>query len=536
MSEVEQKVEIEPPWPKRITVDKRIVKILSESTYDSFPNALKEIIINSYDADASQVNIDIDLKKEIITIEDNGWGMNEPDFSFYLRIAGFKRDKKSVNPSGRHVIGQFGVGFVSIFPFVKNYAIETKKIGSDEVLQAEIPCSIYFANTKKNSDEEIDVSDIRIQGGVKIDKTKKYQQFTKIKLSGFSSLAQEFFHPSKTVKPKKTSIKSYTGLEKLKWVLSENLPLAYSDQRFNKDFNFYTPNSTFNILINNKSLLRPTFGKEFLEMHRGNGEEIGKIKFRYFILTDKKSVNPTEARYLKIRNLNVGVGERTTFGLGTEVGGARSRLHWLTGEIHILDGLNDIISVSRDKFNYSPDYEKLKEYFIKKLSFHSNKLEDEAEIEKFVTETSSGSKVTDLKMLDKTTLKKRINKLKRKFDEKPSLFSEHELNHPKQNRSIKELEDKFSSLERTLVIKGRKYKIETDKWDYNKSPFPACRKESKSIIINKNYPLFKGTKYTDIFVKLHVMLLLKHENGELNQSSYSSFMKDIIVIYEDYKK
>ena len=47
--------------PKSISVDKRIVKILSGSTYANFPSALREIIVNSYDADAENVYIDIDL-------------------------------------------------------------------------------------------------------------------------------------------------------------------------------------------------------------------------------------------------------------------------------------------------------------------------------------------------------------------------------------------------------------------------------------------------------------------------------------------
>ena len=114
--------EIEAIWPKNITVDKRIVKILSESTYENFPRALKELVTNSYDADAQNVLISVNLKDETITIEDDGKGMDESDFTFYLRIAGKKREKESnLTPMGRHIIGQFGVGFLSIFPFFKSY-------------------------------------------------------------------------------------------------------------------------------------------------------------------------------------------------------------------------------------------------------------------------------------------------------------------------------------------------------------------------------------------------------------------------------
>ena len=59
--------EIEAIWPKNITVDKRIVKILSESTYENFPRALKELVTNSYDADSRNVLISVNLKDETIT-------------------------------------------------------------------------------------------------------------------------------------------------------------------------------------------------------------------------------------------------------------------------------------------------------------------------------------------------------------------------------------------------------------------------------------------------------------------------------------
>ena len=139
-------VELNKNWPKKITVDKRIVKILSESTYENFPNALREIIINSYDADSSKVDVSINLKKEVIEIEDNGWGMDENDFTHYLRIAGVKKESHNKTASGRFIVGQFGIGFLSLFPFFKNCTIISKKSGSSEILFAEIPCYKYFSS------------------------------------------------------------------------------------------------------------------------------------------------------------------------------------------------------------------------------------------------------------------------------------------------------------------------------------------------------------------------------------------------------
>ncbi|MDD1443563.1 ATP-binding protein [Dolichospermum sp. ST_sed3] len=126
-------------WPKVITVDKRIVETLSVSTYQNFPKALREIIINGYDANASSVKVNIDEKNEKIEVVDNGIGMDEDDFEFYLRIAARTRKKSDQNKGDRKVIGKFGVGFLAVFPFCLQYEIESTKQGSEEILYASIP-------------------------------------------------------------------------------------------------------------------------------------------------------------------------------------------------------------------------------------------------------------------------------------------------------------------------------------------------------------------------------------------------------------
>lgn len=529
---------LEHVWPKTITVDKRIVRILSASTYDNFPNALKELITNSYDADSSLVEIKIDIKNEVITLTDDGSGMSEADFTLYLRIAGSKREKKPKAPSGRTIIGQFGVGFLSVFPFFKNYLIETKKSGSDEVLRAEIPCDMYF---KSNS---LDISEIKVHGGVKYDKSRISSHYTKITLSGFTSLSKAFFFPKRQIKHQRYSVLRKDSLEILVWRLSEDLPLKYKDEKFNTLFNRYSQNMPFKVKLNGEELLRRAYGKEILEIHKGNYQEIGKIKFQYFIVTDRGSINdPLEGRYLKIRNLNAGVGDRTAFGLGTDVGGARSRLHWLSGEIHIIEGMNDLITVSRDKFNYDPDYETLKDYFIKRLAFHSNQIEQEEELKKYVGDSQDESKVKNIKLLGKTNIAKKINRLNRGKEEKDYVTKQIAENTNSSNiRSEKKLVpilniegNDLEFTEKKLRIDGKTYKVVLQKWDYQKEIFSACKIEKNTLYINESYPLFKKPKHTDIFIKLHVLLLKNLVNGNISKNVFIQMSNDVLIFYYDYK-
>lgn len=523
---------IDHVWPKTITVDKRIVKILSASTYDNFPNALKEIITNSYDADASVVDVKIDIKNEIITITDDGSGMSEADFTLYLRIAGSKREKKPKTPSGRFVIGQFGVGFLSVFPFFKNYSIETTKSNSDEILYADIPCDMYFGNNF------LDISQINVQGGIRHDRSKTSQHYTKIKLSGFTNLSRAFFFPNRKVKPNRNSILKQSSMDILTWRLSEDLPLKYIDNRLNKPFDKFTPNLPFKVKFNNEELLRKAYGKEILEIHQGDYEKIGKIKYRYFIVTDKKTIdNPSEARYFKIRNLNAGVGDRTSFGLGTEFGGARSRIHQLSGEIHIVEGLNDLITTSRDKFNYDPDYEELKDLFIKKLSSHSSQLEDEKEMKDFVEDAKDENKIKNIKLLGKKNIEKKIKKLEKGYEKKKyaaSQIVEEPSDEPTTKNYIEE--EDIELFEKKMKIDGKSYKVVLESWNYRDDFFPACKIDDNILYINEKYPLFKSVKYTDIFIKLHVMLLKNLRAGILNRNVFKELSAEIIETYKDYIK
>jgi len=496
-------------WPKHISVDRRIINVLSQSTYDNFPRALKELITNSYDADARKVSVQIDLKNETIVIEDNGKGMSESDFEFYLRIAGKTRSKENDTTSlGRKIIGQFGIGFLSIFPFFKNYSIETKKAGSSSLLFATVPLDKYFINQNKI----IDIDSIEILGGSSETKANP-NSYTRITLKGFNDLTNAFFYPKE--KADKKLIETYSGIDRLKYILSDDLPIEYKEDRYNKIFK--TDTTFFEVFINEEKLFRLVYGNELLETHKGNYHQIGKIKFRYSILTPRKSVTPYAARYLKIRNLNVGVGgAREDFGVGH--GTTRSRFHWLTGEVHILEGMNEMIKISRDGFNYSRDYEEVKSYLNERLQFYSNKLEQESNLQNEIKQTGKLFRVSDVKLLKKDALSNKIRK-----------FEEHgfDLKIPK-----------FDNLnfEKNIIIDKKRFSVSAESWDYQNEFFPACTVNKNHITLNSSYPLFQGKKYTDIFVKLHVMLLINYQNKILNRDVFKHLMNEILNYYSDYNK
>src|SRR5712692_10755931 len=141
------------PFTSQITVDKTIVSLLSKFAYErSFPYALREVVSNAYDADATEARITIDLAKDKAVILDNGTGMTREEFDFYLRIAGQKRGKRETPKFGRKRIGQFGVGFLAILPFCESLQITSTTENSEECFSADIPAWKFFRQDRKAID------------------------------------------------------------------------------------------------------------------------------------------------------------------------------------------------------------------------------------------------------------------------------------------------------------------------------------------------------------------------------------------------
>lgn len=519
-------------WPKVITVDKSLIKTLSQSTYDSFPNALRELITNSYDALATEVRIDVDVENEKITIWDNGSGMSEVDYEFYLRIAGTKREVEEFTRIKREKIGKFGVGFLAVFPFFRDYKIESKKSGMTDVLFAHIPCHLYF----DMSNQFVNISDIKIDGGTRLGEFSNSEHFTKITLNGFTSIAKEFLFPGRKIYKGRYSITNpehYDSLDKLKWVLSEDLPLKFKTPFFQKHFFDENNSLPFSVFFNTKELLREIYAEDqILELNIEPFKQIGNIKLKYAIVTDMKPIRPTEGRYLKIRNLNVGVGERISF-VGTARQGGYPRLQQLTGEVHILEGMNDLLQVTRDKFNYSTDYEELKSFFATRMIYHSAQLQKNNDLEK-AKDPKKIRSLRNIKPVEKEQERKSIRTMlpisnidttEKQTSQNPQTYGADSAiweNEPKDNTS-------------TLEVMGRFFVVKSDEWDYNSDDFPACKLSSDSIlVINTRYPLFKGVKHTDVFVKLHLFLLLNFKDGIIGWESYKLMAQQVLSFYENY--
>ncbi len=147
-----------------LSTDQRIIARVTDGIYRQPGSALRELIANAYDADATRVVIKTDVPRfERISIEDNGLGMSPETLAhMLLHIGGSaKRHEEGVklkitdakdstcSPGGRKLIGKIGIGIFSVAQLTHNFQIITKTKGDNFRTIATIALKQY-------SDEDFD--------------------------------------------------------------------------------------------------------------------------------------------------------------------------------------------------------------------------------------------------------------------------------------------------------------------------------------------------------------------------------------------
>ena len=73
------------------------IRHLGSQMYNDFPSLIGELLSNSYDAEATEVKIEIDYDKRTIKVIDNGHGMSFKDLNDEYLVIGRNRRENSNN-------------------------------------------------------------------------------------------------------------------------------------------------------------------------------------------------------------------------------------------------------------------------------------------------------------------------------------------------------------------------------------------------------------------------------------------------------
>lgn len=130
----------------RLAVDDRVIARVTDGIYRQPSSALRELISNAYDADATRVIVHTDAPRfDRIVIRDNGRGMS-PEVVAYLvnHIGGSSKrtfkgkslgtvssDSVLQSQSHRKLIGKIGIGLFAVSQLTQHFQIITKRKGDD---------------------------------------------------------------------------------------------------------------------------------------------------------------------------------------------------------------------------------------------------------------------------------------------------------------------------------------------------------------------------------------------------------------------
>lgn len=117
-----------------MTISLNVLTHLGLNLYSNTPAVIAEVIANAWDADATEIDVDFDIKAGTITVADNGRGMDlKAVNNRYLYVGYQKRngqDAEVLTPKGRKPMGRKGIGKLSMFSIANKIYVHTKSQGA----------------------------------------------------------------------------------------------------------------------------------------------------------------------------------------------------------------------------------------------------------------------------------------------------------------------------------------------------------------------------------------------------------------------
>ena len=104
-----------------------VLNHLGINLYSNIPAVLSEIVANSWDADATRV--DITIYDDEIVIKDDGCGMSAEDINNKFLYVGYQKREQSVESPkyNRKYMGRKGIGKLSMFSIAREVDVVSKK-------------------------------------------------------------------------------------------------------------------------------------------------------------------------------------------------------------------------------------------------------------------------------------------------------------------------------------------------------------------------------------------------------------------------
>jgi hypothetical protein len=167
------------PIETTLRTDARVIARVTDGIYRQPGSALRELISNAYDADATRVIIRTDRPRfKRMVVEDNGLGMTPASLVHMLNHIGgsAKRTRMGAglgvtsetdpmrSPGGRPLIGKIGIGLFSVAQLTQSFQVITKVAGDNHRTVASIVLKQYSDQfvVEGDSDQEYEAGRVLI--------------------------------------------------------------------------------------------------------------------------------------------------------------------------------------------------------------------------------------------------------------------------------------------------------------------------------------------------------------------------------------
>lgn len=109
-----------------VTVDRTHLIVIGEKLYSRSLELVRELVNNGYDADATEVRVDV--RPDEIVVADDGSGMDRDGLLRYFQVGVPDKREHPISPiHGRHRIGQFGIGKFATLAACERFEVLTRR-------------------------------------------------------------------------------------------------------------------------------------------------------------------------------------------------------------------------------------------------------------------------------------------------------------------------------------------------------------------------------------------------------------------------
>jgi hypothetical protein len=389
-----------------IRVASKIVDYLSSGLYESPAACLKELVNNSYDADAKRVEVYIKPVANEIIVADDGIGLTRTEFiAHFERVSeSHKRARRSTTASGRPMVGRIGIGMIAANELCDEMEIVSTKKGVGERLRVTIDFEAMredpIGKTRREEDGEGGGQVFKKGDYVGwVEEAPKSHHYTRIFMRRIRPSAQKMFagiprdvqtagedslyglNPDTvTERLAATDLRSWSQFDEYSQTMLEvalNVPVRYApdwipaDLREDvADLEATVDGLDFNVSYDGTDLRKPTVlrGPEgcFLRRFAFEGEHVAASGY---IFAKRLALRPQELNGVLIRIRNAAVGEYDRSWLDYSATLYPLFQDWLSAEIWADDRLEDALNIDRRTLRVTHDaYTELQAAFHAELS------------------------------------------------------------------------------------------------------------------------------------------------------------------------